>query len=215
MISTPDLIESLATGLRPTRRGLVARRMALGLCIGVALTAALVLLAWGPRPDLAAAVATPPFWMKFAFTGSLCLAGLRIAGRLARPDGELPRGATLAFAAVLGAMTAMAAVELLRAPEADYGRLVMGATSATCPWLIALLAIPLLAAILWAMRAMAPTQLTLAGAAAGLAAGGASAFVYAVSCDESAMPFVLVWYGLGIALPTAAGAMLGNRVLRW
>jgi hypothetical protein len=187
----------------------------LGLGIGAALTAAVVLLAWGPRPDLAGAVATPPFWLKFVFTGLLCLTGLRMAGRLARPDGEIPRGATLAFAGVLCAMSAMAAAELLRAPEADYGRLVMGATSASCPWLIALLAIPVMAAILWAMRAMAPTRLTLAGTAAGLAAGGASAFIYAISCDESAMPFVLVWYGLGMALPTAAGAILGNRVLRW
>ena len=123
--------------------------------------------------------------------------------------------ATLAFAGVLCAMSAMAAAELLRAPEVDYGRLVMGATSASCPWLIALLAIPVMVAILWAMRAMAPTRLTLAGTAAGLAAGGASAFIYAISCDESAMPFVLVWYGFGIALPAAAGAVLGNRVLRW
>jgi len=189
--------------------------MALGLGIGAALTAAVVLLAWGLRPDFAAAVATPPFWLKFAFPGLLCFSGLRMAGRLARPDGTMPRGALLTLAVVLGAMTALAAAELLRAPEADYGRLVMGATSATCPWLIALLAIPVMAAILWAMRAMAPTRLTSAGAAAGLAGGGASAIIYAISCDESAMPFVLIWYGLGMTVPTAAGAALGNRVLRW
>jgi hypothetical protein len=65
------------------------------------------------------------------------------------------------------------------------------------------------------LRTMAPTQLTLAGAAAGLTAGASAALVYAFSCDESALPFVLIWYGLGMALPTAAGAMLGRLALRW
>ena len=78
-----------------------------------------------------------------------------------------------------------------------------------------MLALPVMASTLWMLRRMAPTKLTLAGAAAGLTAGAVAAFVYAFSCDESAMPFVLIWYGIGMALPTAAGALLGRAVLRW
>jgi hypothetical protein len=57
--------------------------------------------------------------------------------------------------------------------------------------------------------------LPLAGAAAGLVAGSAAAFIYAISCDESSAAFVLLFYGLGIAVPTAMGGVIGARVLRW
>jgi hypothetical protein len=65
------------------------------------------------------------------------------------------------------------------------------------------------------MRRMAPTRLTTAGAAAGLAAGGLSALVYSISCDESTMPFIFVWYGFAILAMTLLGAALGRRVMRW
>jgi hypothetical protein len=65
------------------------------------------------------------------------------------------------------------------------------------------------------MRGLAPTRLQLAGAAAGLAAGAAGAWVYAFYCTESAAAFVAVWYSLGIAAVTLAGAVAGRFVLRW
>ena len=72
-----------------------------------------------------------------------------------------------------------------------------------------------LAAIMWAMRRFAPTRTTLAGAAAGLLAGGVSATVYGLHCDESTAPFVALWYSLGISLTALTGAVIGSRVLRW
>ena len=66
-----------------------------------------------------------------------------------------------------------------------------------------------------ALRELAPTRLRLAGAAAGALAGGAGAAVYALHCPEFGAPFLAVWYVLGMALPVAAGAWLGPRVLRW
>ena len=62
---------------------------------------------------------------------------------------------------------------------------------------------------------LAPTRLTLAGALAGLFAGGMGAFVYAFHCPETAAPFVALWYSAGILLTTALGALLGPRLLRW
>lgn len=216
MTTTPDLINSLATGLKPAPRGFVSRRLGLGIGAGVVLTiAAATLFALGLRPDLPTAFTSPPFWIKFAFTGLLMLAGLVAVWRLARPEGKVSRSMWAGIVGVLLAMSALAAVQLANAPVADYRALIMGKTAAICPWLIMLLSLPILAGALWAMRSMAPTHPTLAGASVGLAAGASAAFIYAFSCDESAMPFVLIWYGLGMAVPTLVGALLGRYLLRW
>lgn len=215
MTRTPDLIDSLASDLKSVPRGIVARRLVLGVGIGAAIAAIATLAIWGPRPDLTNALATPPFWMKFAFTALLCLCGLDAIRYLSRPEGKVPTKTWLVAAVTLLSMALVAGLQLLSADPADYRPLLLGATAAACPWLIALLSLPIMIGALAAMRTLAPTQLTLAGAAAGLAAGSTAAFVYAVSCDESSAAFVLLWYGSGIAVPTVAGALIGARILRW
>jgi hypothetical protein len=92
---------------------------------------------------------------------------------------------------------------------------VLGQTAAACPFLITLLATPVLLGGFWALRGLAPTRLRLAGTSVGLLAGAAGACVYALHCPEMAAPFLGTWYVLGIAIPTALGALLGPRVLRW
>jgi hypothetical protein len=62
---------------------------------------------------------------------------------------------------------------------------------------------------------MAPTRLRLAGAAAGLLAGGVAATVYGLHCQEMTAAFVVTWYSLGVAASVAVGALLGPRLLRW
>ena len=103
----------------------------------------------------------------------------------------------------------------MSAPGADMPDLVMGRSSRVCACLVTLTALPTLAATFWALRKLAPTRLTLAGAGAGLFAGAAGAFVYCFHCTEEAAPFIAVWYTLGIALVTALGALLGRPLLRW
>lgn len=214
MRPSSELIDELVGDLSPAPRAYVASRLALGMGCGAVLAAAITLMLWGPRPDLATAVTTWPFWMKAAFTGSLAAAGVASVDRLARP-GAPARGAAIAASLTVAVMAGLAAMQLAQSAEGASRRLLMGSTAASCPWLIMLLALPVLTGALWAMRLMAPTRLTHAGAAVGLAAGSLAAFIYAVSCDESAAPFVLAWYGLGIAVPTLMGALLGSRVLRW
>ena len=46
-------------------------------------------------------------------------------------------------------------------------------------------------------------------------AGALGALVYALHCPEMATPFLAVWYVAGMAIPTALGAVLGPRLLRW
>ena len=72
-----------------------------------------------------------------------------------------------------------------------------------------------LAAVLWAIRGLAPTRPVMTGATAGRLAGGVGALVYTLHCPELEAPFLGVWYVIGMAIPTAIGAFLGPRLLRW
>ena len=65
------------------------------------------------------------------------------------------------------------------------------------------------------LRRQAPTRLMLAGATAGLLAGGLSAMAYALVCPVDSLAFVAIWYGLAIAICTGVGAIAGRWALRW
>lgn len=212
--STEDLIDLLVADLKPMRRGAVMRKMAWGVGAGALVSLAVVLLLWGPRADWGEAVVSVSFWAKAAFTLGLAGSGFAALLRLARPAGAAP-AAVFAGLAVVVVMGAVAGLQLHVSPSAMRLPLLLGATWAVCPWLIVALSAPILCGAFRALRAMAPTRLRLAGAVAGLTSGALSAFIYAISCDEHAMPFVLVWYGLAIAAVSMAGAALGPKLLRW
>ena len=148
------------------------------------------------------------------FAAGLALAALIATERLARPGMRLGL-VWAALAAPVLVLWLVAAVVLINAAPEQRAYLILGETWKSCPFNIALIALPLLAATLWAMKGLAPTRLALAGASAGLLAGALSALVYALHCPESTAPFLAIWYVLGIAIPTLAGALSGPRVLRW
>jgi hypothetical protein len=75
--------------------------------------------------------------------------------------------------------------------------------------------VPLLVGVLAALRYGAPTRPRLAGAAAGLLAGGLAATLYAAHCPDDSPLFVVTWYSLAIAMVVIAGSLIGPRVLRW
>ena len=93
--------------------------------------------------------------------------------------------------------------------------LMMGVSANVCPWRIYIIGLPLLAGAVWAVRGLAPTRLTLAGLVAGGCAGAISAVIYGFHCDETAAPFVAIWYTLGMAAVAALGGLAGSRWLRW
>ena len=211
---TDDLIDDLAERLEPTPPFWMERRLGGLALIGVLASAALLLIWKGVRPDLAAASLTGMFWMKFAYTLGLGLAGAFAVLSLGRPGGLGSR----AFAAAAGVFGLLAVIALFRyftAPMPMRHHLMMGHSAMLCPRYIATVSLPVLAAALWALRGMAPTRPALAGAAAGLMAGGAGAFVYAFYCNENAAPFVAIWYTVGVGISGAVGAVLGRFTLRW
>ena len=168
----------------------------------------------GVRPDLNSAVLLPMFWAKFAFVASLAVTSGFVALRLCRPGTRLAATPGVLAAPVI-AMWMLAAFALIAADPVQRHVLVFGGTWKTCPWFIALFALPVFVAVIWAMQGLAPTRLRLAGAAAGFLSGSVGALVYTLHCPEMAAPFLGTWYLLGILIPTGAGALLGPRLLRW
>jgi hypothetical protein len=213
-MKTDDLIDMLARGpdVRTPERNNVRSVALLGAAVLVSFMVMSTVL--GVRPNLAQQLAWPAFWTKLVFTLALTLAGWRATSRLSQPG-----AATASLAVWIGAplllMWAIGAYTLLGAAPDARAALIWGTTWRYCPAIIAVLSLPIFGAALLAMRELAPTRLRLAGAAAGFAAGSASAVLYCLHCPEMASPFVGFWYVLGILLPTTLGALVGRRALAW
>ena len=117
-------------------------------------------------------------------------------------------GAVLMALCLLLVLISLAWVE----PEQRWG-MVLGQSWFLCSISIGFLALPLFMAGLYTARHWAVTRPTLTGAALGLCSGTISALLYTLHCTETDPVFVLVWYGLGVGLPTVLGAYAGRRFL--
>ena len=213
-MNTDDLIRSLGTGVAPVRRGLIPRRIALGLAAGAAVTLGMIMIQLGFRPDLAVAMHSFAFWMKWTYTISLGVIAILATAHLARPEAVRPRWLWL-LAVPVTALAALAVGELIRTPMQGWPALWMGLSWKMCSTRVATLSLPIFAGLMIAFRRLAPTRLRLTGAVAGLAAGACGATLYCLHCPEVSAVFVLTWYSLGIAVAAGIGALLGPRLLRW
>jgi hypothetical protein len=213
-MKTEDLVSLLSTGAEAVDLRLTSRRWLLALAGGASIaflfTAGLLKL----NPALWHETYNPMFWVREGYCAVLGVLGFITVVRLARPGmrlGLAPMGIPVAVIA----MWVLAVVTLVAASPQNRARLILGHTAVVCPFLIALVAAPLLIAFFWVMRSLAPTRLRWAGAASGVAAGAIGALVYTLHCPELAAPFLGIWYLLGMLIPTAIGAWLGPRLLRW
>jgi len=213
-MKTEQLIDLLSHGTEPVATRAVARRSTLTVLAGAVVAALMMLKIYGLNPQLVDLLAATDFWVKIAFTGVLSVAALITTLRLARP-GDLVGVAMWWAVAAFVALWTIGADALIDAESGSRATLVMGHTWRTCPLNIALLSTPIFVAVTLALRGLAPTRLRAAGAACGFFAGALGAFVYGWHCPELAAPFIGTWYVLGIAIPTAIGALLGPRLLRW
>lgn len=210
---TDELVNLLAEGDLPVRQGVALRRFATAVVITFAGAIVLMLTIYGIRPDIGAVARTPIFWAKVAFPSFLALGAAMAVGRLSRPCARVG-GWPLMTAPVLLIWIVAAALVAMAAPQERLG-LIFGQTWRSCPFNILLLSVPGFLAMIWAVRGLAPTRLRRAGAAAGLLASSIGTLIYCLHCPEMSPAFWGVWYLLGLLLPTAIGALLGPRLLRW
>jgi len=213
-MKTDDLVAMLATGAAPAPRRAAGRRLALAVLAGVPLSFAILLTEYGVRRDLVQAMFWPMFWVKVLFPLCIAAAAFVAVQRLARP-GVPVRRAWIGIAVPLLVVWVLAAMSWFNAPPEERMPLLMGESWRICAVSIGLMALPVFAAALVALKGLAPTRPALAGAAAGGLAGGVGAAVYALHCMELTAPFLAVWYVSGIAVPVVLGAVLGPRLLRW
>lgn len=213
-MKTDDLVSMLAAQAGPTDRSEPPRRYAAALLVSLLGATVLMLILLGLRSDLGTVAATPIFWLKVAFPALLALGAGQMMLRLARPGLPLGRGwllIVLPLAALwLGTLGALSVT-----PSTEWKALVLGMSWRSCPLNIAVLSVPGFVALFWAVRAMAPTRLRLTGAVIGLLSGACATTVYCLHCPEMQLAFWAVWYGAGLLIPTALGALLGPRWLRW
>ncbi len=211
-MQTDELIHALTADVRGAPRSL-ERSLAIAVAVGFAASAFLFWITLGPRADIAAAAATPRFDLKIV--EMLLLAG--VAGalvlRLARPGIDVATASRMLL--IVPAMLAGAAVIELMLVGPQWQAKLVGSNSLVCLTAIPLLSLPLLAAILYALRQGAPTRPTMTGAVAGLVAAGLAAALYALQCTDDSPLFVAVWYPIAIVAVSLLGAAMAQRMLRW
>jgi hypothetical protein len=212
-VRTSEFIAALSADPvpEPIRLG---RRVAVALVVGLAASVALYGLMLGPRPDVAAAADTVRFWLKFVDSAAFALPTLLLTLRLARPDAK-PRALALWLLAPFILLAAGVIIELLIVPQSEWMSRLMGSTALHCTITIPMLAAPILAALIVALRAGAPLHAALTGALAGAAAAGVGALVYASSCPGDSPLFVATWYPLATLICMGVGALAGRRFLAW
>ncbi|MFX1765030.1 DUF1109 domain-containing protein [Paraburkholderia sp. A1RI-2L] len=213
-MKTRDLVDRLASGVSPVEHNAVARLLNRALMTGLGGSAVLLAALYGVRSDMPELILTAMFWVRLAFPLAIIATAMKLAERLGRPGAPL-KLAWCAAALPIAAMLLAAGSIVLATPPGYRLQLMLGMTWRTTTANIVLLSLPSLAAMLHAMKQLAPTRLALAGTGAGLLAGAQGLLVYSLYCPEMAVPFWGVWYVLAIVITTAIGAAIAPRFLRW
>lgn len=212
-MKTNDLIAMLANdaqpAAKPVRQQLTAPLLWAALVCSVGVAAV-----WGVNPQLHQMAMNPAFITKMLWLTALMGFSLYGLFRLARPGvgaGHTWAGIGLA----LLAMVSLGLIQWLQTASSDRVAPWMGDSWQVCLVSIVALSLPVLGALLWALRQLAPTRPAITGAVAGVLAGSLAASVYSLHCTETSLTFFAIWYVGGMALSTGLGALLGSRWLRW
>jgi hypothetical protein len=210
---TDELIRVLAAD-SATRAAPVRRWMLVGIVVALLVSLAMFSLLLGPRSDIRQVAADFDFLFKFVFTLAVALPATLLVLRLAQP--AVPWKPTALSLLVAPALLGLAVTaEFFLSESGSRVTKVLGTTWLSCVTFIPLLSAPVLVAALVALHHGAPTRPGIAGAVAGLAAGGFGAAIYAAYCIENSALFLAAWYPLAILIVAIAGGALGARVLRW
>ena len=212
-MTTDQLITLLAADLKPAHRKRLLRSVIVALAIGAAAAFGVMLLIFGPHPEMLEARNLGFLSIKLLFALAVVLTGTIFLPRLARPGAQMRRSPIIFTPFV--AVTAAAGVALGSAHFSAWIGMIVEKDSLTC-----LLSIPLLAALpftalIRALSLGAPTDLVRAGEIAGLVAGGLGAMACAFPCEDGSLPSIALWYGLPIGICATFGAKVGPTLLRW
>ncbi|WP_325169780.1 DUF1109 domain-containing protein [Neorhizobium petrolearium] len=211
-LNTDDLISLLAQDA-PVRVRL-GRALMAALMIGASVSAIVLVSTVGIRANMVEALQTSRVDFKIALTLILAIVGCNLVFRIGRP-GVAIKPHVLAFFLPLVLLLAGILAELFVLPAVAWKASMIGRYSNFCLVFIPLLSLTPFMAFFWALKHGAPENPGLAGAVAGLAAGGIGAAIYAWHCPDDSPLFVGSWYMIAIAIMTSLGYVSGRRWLRW
>lgn len=212
-MKTNDLIALLASDtLQP--QAPVRSQLLRQLALGAGACGVLLIALFGLNPQMDQMAVHPAFITKMLWLAALMGFSLYGLFRLARP-GMTAGHALWGIGLALLAMISLGLVQLLQTESGARSAQWMGGSWQVCSTSIAALSLPVLAALLWALRQLAPTRAALTGAVAGMLAGSLAASIYSLHCTETSFTFYAIWYAGGMALSAGLGALLGWRWLRW
>ena len=187
--------------------------MAAALVAGASASLLLFLFTLHPRADISQALYSPGFCLKVIAAACLVLTAVTLLGEAARP---LPRRRSLIVLALAPLLLlAGVIIELATVPDELWQGRLVGRNAPHCLALIPMLSAAPVVLLLLALRSAAPARPGLAGAIAGLTAGGIGAILYALTCPDDSPLFVATWYSAAIAVVTTASYGAGRRWLRW
>ena len=213
MTRTDNLIDTLVSDLTPVRPHALRLRLAAIVAIGVVGAAFALIASLGLRSGVHH-VTTVAFLVKFSYTAILMSSLVIALDRVARPEGSVvamiwTAVTTIVITAILGV------VQLIISPTESYPGLILGFSALICPFLIFGFSLPAFLANIWFLRRAAPMDAGLAGFVAGACAGATGAWVYSWACTENGIPFIAIWYTVGILLSAVLGLFVGRLSLRW
>jgi hypothetical protein len=208
-----ELVRRLVSGLDTPAAGSfnIPLRLAALTALSSLVSLALIVLLLRPSPHLAHG---PGATIIVAVVSDAVLAlGASLAAlKLSYPEGwPSLRWLALPVAILIGGI----ALELAPAPRSTWSSRLWGQNPLACFLLVFALSLPILAAVLIALRGGATTHPGQSGAMAGLVAGGIAAALYTLHCPEDSLLFMGVWHVLAVLGVSACGALAGNRFLRW
>lgn len=210
---TNTLIAGLVEGLKPVRPLQQRKGMAYAV-LALAAGAAVMVLVFGLRHDLATARPDPMFLTSSGLFLVLALASAWAVIDMARPYVGTRRegwGWTALMAAVLpvAALTLVLA-DWLSGKAIDLDR--DGLTCLSVGSIIGLLTATTL--VLW-LRRGAPSSPKRAGMLAGVASGAAGIFAVSLYCPHSDLLHIGVWHGAAVIVMGLAGRLVLPRLLAW
>lgn len=212
-METEQLIRTLAAD-NPNRDRPVGFVLAIALFASAPVSLAMFATGLGVRPDVMTAMHNPFFDLKFVITLALAISAIVVGLHLSRPEASLKGWGWLLLIPV-GIVALGIASEMMMPQRLPMMTRLVGSNSRICMTAIPLLSLPLLAGALIGLRHGAPARPALAGALAGLISAGLAATLYASHCTDDSPLFVATWYPIATALVTAAGALIGAKVLRF
>lgn len=181
--------------------------------LATALAAATIFLTLDIRPDLAIVAKTPGFAWKVASTFALGVSAFGLVLALSRPGDDWRRAAANLTATPVLLLTGIFLDYLPR--SATLSMETTNPNGFACLTAIVLAGLAPLGVILAVLRQSAPTHPAIAGAVAGLSAGGIAATFFAAHCTSDSLLFVAIWYTLAVGILAALGATAARRLIRW